>query len=234
MKPEKRKRVAFCCPTIDRPYDAFLEAIKDECPLLDAAGFDHKIVFEVGCAYISHARATILRKALDWQPDVIVFLDHDLSWEPGSLLRLIQTDGEVVAGVYRFKQERVEYMGTLIPGPDRRPIIRDDGCIKAQWVPAGFLKITDGVVHAMMGAYPELVYGVRYRPCFDLFNHGAHQGTWYGEDYAFSRRWGEMGGDIWVLPDLNLTHHAADGSAYPGNLHLSLLVPDDEQEKEAA
>ena len=42
----------------------------------------------------------------------------------------------------------------------------------------------------------------------DLFNHGAHDGAWYGEDYAFSRNWLALGGDIWIVPDLNLTHHS--------------------------
>lgn len=227
MSERKKRRVAFCCPTVTRPYDAFLGAIRDECPLLDAADLEHKIVFEVGSTYISHARANMLRKALDWQPDIIVFLDHDLSWKPGELLKLIQTEGPVVAGTYRFKKDAEEYMGTLFPGPDKRPIVRDDGCIQAQWVPAGFLKITIDAINEFMGAYPELVYGPRYRPHLDLFNHGAHKGLWYGEDYAFSRRWGDAGGEIWVVPDLDLTHHGADGKAYPGNLHRALLVDDD-------
>ena len=220
-----RKKVALCCPTITRPYDAFLKAIEAECPLLDAAGFEHQTVFEVGCAYISHARATMLRKALDWQPDIIVFLDHDLSWKPGDLLKLIQTEGDVIAGTYRFKTDKVEYMGTLIPGPDNSSIDRDDGCILAQWVPAGFLKVTAEAVNEFMGSYPELTYGPLFRRSIDLFNHGAHKGVWYGEDYAFSRRWNDAGGKIWVIPDLDLTHHGADGKTYPGNLHQHLLDP---------
>lgn len=219
----KRKKVALCCPTITRPYDAFLEAIKNECPLLDAAGFEHKIVHEVGCAYISHARATMLRKALDWQPDVIVFLDHDLSWKPGELLRLIQTEGPVIAGLYRFKTDKVDFMGTLVPDHNGDSVDREDGCILAEWVPAGFLKVTLEAVNDFMAAYPELCFGPLFRRSIDLFNHGAHNGIWYGEDYAFSRRWNERCGKIWVIPDLDLIHHDADGKAYPGNLHKHLL-----------
>jgi glycosyltransferase involved in cell wall biosynthesis len=230
MSEKPKIKVALCCPTITRPFQPFLDAMAAEVPLLDAAGLDHQMVCEVGSTYISHARATMLRKALDIQPNIIVFLDHDMSWAPGSLVRLIQTPGDVVAGTYRFKKQAVEYMGTLMPGPDNGSIDRADGCIRAQWVPAGFLKITDGLVHDMMGAYPELVFGPRYRPHFDLFNHGAHKGLWYGEDYAFSRRVGEMGGEIWVIPDLDLTHHGADGTAYPGNLHRALLNRDDQRE----
>lgn len=189
-------------------------------PVIDA-GWNEGLVEERGCPYISHARATMLRKALDAKADVIVFLDYDLSWDEGDLLRLIETPGDVVAGTYRFKCDEEKYMGSIRPGPDKKPIVRDDGCIRADWVPAGFLKVTANAVHGLMVAYPELMYGPKFAPSVDLFNHGAHEGIWWGEDYAFSRRWNACGGEIWVIPDLNLTHHSAD-KAYPGNYHRHL------------
>lgn len=176
------------------------------------------MVSEVGCPYVSHARATMLRKALDAKADVIVFIDHDLSWRPADLLKLIETSGDVVAGVYRFKKPEVEYMGALFSGADGRPIVRDDGCVSAHSVPAGFLKITNVAVNRFMAAYPALVYGDLFHPSVDLFNHGAHKGVWYGEDYAFSRNWRDLGGEIWIVPDLALTHHTPD-TPYPGNYH---------------
>lgn len=212
-------KVVFCCPTVTRPYQQFLDAMRAEIPLLDAAEIDHSLVWEIGCPYISHARATMLRKALDTKPDAVVFLDHDLSWEPGSLVRLIQTPGDVVAATYRFKKADEEYMGLWRIGEHKVAMVRDDGCVRGEWVPAGFLKVTAHAVHRFMGAYPELVYGPRYHPSVDLFNHGAHDGLWYGEDYAFSRNWNAIGGEIWIVPDLQVDHHGADGTAYPGNLH---------------
>jgi hypothetical protein len=73
-----------------------------------------------------------------------------------------------------------------------------------------------------MAAYPELCFGPRYHPSVDLFNHGAHEGVWWGEDYAFCRRWNAIGGEIWVVPDLDLTHHSKT-EAFPGNYHEWLL-----------
>lgn len=218
-----QRKVVFCCPTITRPYQQLLDAMEATVPVLDSAGIDHRMVFEIGCTYISHARATMLRKALDTQPDMVIFLDHDMGWQPGDLLKLIDTPGDVVAGTYRFKQPKVEFMGTLISDDGGRPIVREDGCVRAEWVPAGFLKVTAHAVHKFMGAYPELVYGPRFRPSVDLFNHGAHEGLWYGEDYAFSRRWNDLGGEIWIIPDLDLVHYGADGTAHGGSFHEYLL-----------
>jgi glycosyltransferase involved in cell wall biosynthesis len=215
-------KVVLCCPTIKRPYDAFLEAARAEVPLLDAAGIDHALIWEVGCPYISHARSTMLRKALDTQPDAVVFLDHDMSWEPGVLLRLIETPGDVVAGVYRFKRPDEAYMGTWKVGPEGSPLVREDGCIRGDWVPAGFLKVSVNALRRFARAYPELTYGDPLAPHIDLFNHGAHKGLWYGEDYAFSRRWNDCGGEIWIVPDLKLHHNGPDGTVYPGDFHSFL------------
>lgn len=208
--------VVICTPTITQPYPQYLDALEGSVADLDAAGIRHATVASVGSPYISCARAEMLRKALDAKADIVVFIDHDLSWDPEDLRLLIQTEGDVVAGTYRFKIEEEAYMGTIRVDADGRPQTRADGCIRANLVPAGFLKVTKEAVHRFMEAYPDLCFGPKFNPSVDLFNHGAHEGQWWGEDYAFSRRWNELGGEIWVVPDLNLTHHNPD-RAFPGN-----------------
>lgn len=212
------KKVVFCVPSLAGPTKPFIDAMAEAIPAVIAAGWDAKIAEERQNPYISAARSIMLRKALDTRPDVVVFLDYDLSFEPDALLRLIETEGDVVAGTYRFKDEPEGYMGVWETDLGGYPIQRADGCIKAHRIPAGFMKITADAVNRFMIAHPELCYGPRFCLSIDLFNHGAIDGIWHGEDYAFSRRWLEMGRELWVIPDLNLTHHSAD-KAYPGNLH---------------
>lgn len=226
QESERKHRVAFCTPTITKPHDAYLDALEASDPIVRAAGYETILKLEVGNPYISGARAGLLRKALDDKADVVVFIDHDMSWRPEDLLALIEAPGEVVAGTYRFKKADEEYMGSWLRDDAGRPVGKMDGeraMIRADRVPAGFLKITKEAVDRFMGAYPKLVYGPRYNPSVDLFNHGAIDGVWHGEDYAFSKRWVECGGEIWLLPELRLTHHAANGTAYPGDLHDYLM-----------
>lgn len=215
-------KVVLATPTMERPYPQYLEALEASALLLNAAGWESLSVFEVGNCYISGARATLLRKALDAKPDAIVFLDHDLSWSPDALLKLISTDDEVVAGTYRFKQDEESYMGRPIVDGNGRPSIGKGQCIKAACVPAGFLKVTPKAIDRFMEAYPELCYGSRWYPFVDLFNHGAHGRLWFGEDYAFCRRWNDLGGSVWLMPDLDITHHSTT-QAYPGNFHQFLM-----------
>lgn len=215
------RKVIFCVPTVTKPYQATLDSLAASIPLITGAGWDEGMVSEIGCPYISSARATMLRKALDANADAIVFIDHDVSWEPQDLLTLIDHPGDVVAGTYRFKRDEVEYMGAVATAPDGSPLVRDDGTLVAHSVPAGFLKVTKSCINRFMRAYPELIYGDAFRPFVDLFNHGAWEGVWYGEDYAFCRRWRACGGDIVLIPDLNITHHSS-AQAYPGNFHTFL------------
>lgn len=215
-------KVILCIPTITKPYQVCLDSVKNSVPVLDKAGIEHGMVSEVGCPYISAARSMMLRKALDAKADQVIFIDHDLSWDAEDLLTLIETEGDVVAGTYRFKKDEEEYMGQMLSNNDGTPIILEDGTISAYCVPAGFLKITTKGISRFIEAYPELLYGERHSPHIDLFNHGAHKFTWYGEDYAFSRNWIDLGGIIKVIPNLNLNHHTKD-SVYKGNFHEFLM-----------
>lgn len=211
-------RAVLCVPTMTKPHPETLAAIAASAPVLDANGIEHAMVSEVGCPYISAARATMLRKALSAGADAIIFIDHDVSWKPENLLTLIRAEGDYVFGTYRFKRgPDEEYMGTLLTDAEGFPQGREsDGALRAFCGPAGFLKITPRCVNVMIQRHPELCYGDRHTPHFDFFNHGAHGHVWYGEDYAASRRWLEAGESLWLLPDLDITHHSAD-TAYPGN-----------------
>ncbi len=191
-------------------------------PLLDAAGYKHSMVSEVGSSYISCARSIMLKKALDAKADIIVFIDHDVSWEPEDLVTLIKAEGDCVCGNYRYKREPEEYMGVPYPDMEGTPQVRGDGAVKGYWIPAGFLKITRSTVNRFITNYPDLCYGEKCSPHVDLFNHGAWNGVWYGEDYSFSRRWRDMGGEIYILPRLRITHHTTE-KAYPGNFHEYLM-----------
>lgn len=210
------KKVVFCIPTYTKPFAECLEALGKSIPLIEEAGWLHDTVVEVGCPYISHARSVMLHKALRLGATVIVFIDHDLSWEPEDLLTLADADGDVVAGTYRFKRDSVDFMGALMPDVNGLPQERSDGGLRAHSVPAGFLKITTKCVNQIIREYPELCYLDEYFPHVDLFNHGAYKNAWWGEDYAFSRRWLEAGGDIVILPHLQLVHHSLDGESYNG------------------
>lgn len=227
------KRVAFCTPTWERPTDAYLKALEGSLPSLERAGWEHNTAFEITNPYISAARASMLGKALKWGADVIVFIDDDVSWGPDDLVRLIETEGDVVGGNYRYKtDDEVRFMGKPFLGEKGHPIVRaSDGAVMMMALPAGFLKVTRAGVLRFLEAYPHLRMNWHDDELnVDLFNHGVFNGTWFGEDFAFCRNWLSLGGDIWCVPGLDLVHNSrayfgkggltwVPEKAYPSNYH---------------
>jgi glycosyltransferase involved in cell wall biosynthesis len=220
-----RLKVIFCVPSRIKAHPAFFEALEASIPHVIAAGFDEGMTFETGNPYISGARASMLKKALNANADIIVFLDDDLSWDPEDLVTLIKTPGDVVGGTYRCKEDELNYMGRILQDAEGHPTsIRADGCFECACLPAGFLKVTKEAVFKFMFDYPELCYGPPWSYAVDLFNHGAHKGLWWGEDYAFCRRWREKGGQVWLVPDLNINHHSwLDDKVYRGNFDQYMM-----------
>jgi len=223
---EKGKlKVIFCIPSRHKAHPAFFESIEKSIPLIVEAGYDEGATFETGNPYISGSRASMCKKALNNKADIIVFLDDDLSWDPPDLLTLIQTPGDVVGGTYRCKEDELNYMGRILQDEDGHPTsVRYDGCFECSCLPAGFLKVTKEAIFKFMREYPELCYGPPWDYAVDLFNHGAWKGLWWGEDYAFCRRWRDIGGQVWMNPFLNINHHSwTDDKVYRGNFNVYML-----------
>lgn len=202
----------------DKPTEPFIRSLTNCIPAVEAAGWEHCVAVEQNCPYISAARLEVLKKALREKADVIVFLDYDVSWTPEAMVKLLATEGDVVAGTYRTKRNDNKYMSVLSCSPEGQLIVRKDGAIKADKVPAGFLKVTSWAVERFARAYPQLLFGPVMNPSLDMFNHGVIDGVWYGEDYAFSKRWVECGGEIWVVPDLDIDHNSTK-ECFKGNFH---------------
>lgn len=217
-------KVAFCIPAHPTPpLEVTLASLKHSCVVAAEMGWPNFYLIQRGCPYISRARAELLHKALLGGADVIVFIDSDMSWRPRDMLKLLETEGDVVAGTYRLKKDEEEYMGTFTAPR----VTRADGALAATGVPAGFLKVTRAAAERFAEKLPHLKFGDPAIPHVDLFNHGAKDGEWLGEDIAFCRNWTQVcGGEIWVVPDLNIDHWRGD-KRYPGNLKRFL-----EQEQE--
>ncbi len=115
------KKVVFCTPSLSGPTAPYIKSLEASLPLVEAAGWEHGYAQQIACPYISAARANMLRSALDAKADVIVFLDYDMSWDPGDLVKLLETEGDVVAGTYRPKIDDEQYMGTIETHADHRP-----------------------------------------------------------------------------------------------------------------
>ncbi|WP_243367720.1 hypothetical protein [Microvirga solisilvae] len=186
---------------------------------LRQAGIRSEILFETQCSLVVMGRNNLVTDFLASNATDLVFIDSDIGWKPESLVRLLQHDVSLVAGIYRKKAPETIY---TVEFDDPRNIAADPktGLLKAKGVSAGFLRIRRDCIEAMIKAYPELKITERKQEQYALFDTMIENGKMVGEDYTFCRRWAAIGGTIWVDPTIDLDHYGM--SAYTGSLTSSL------------
>ncbi len=187
-----------------------------------------------GDALITRARADLVAHFLGRpDPTHLLFIDADIGFEPEQVFRLIDFGADMAAAAYPAKRidwGRVrEVVAAGLPEPqstaleyvfevaDPARIVARGGFAKVRYAGTGFLMIRRLVLTALCAAYPQLKYRHTsssidplakspYR--FALFDCMIDQssGVYLSEDYAFCRRWTDLGGEIWVDVESRLTH----------------------------
>jgi hypothetical protein len=175
---------------------------------LQERGDEWEVHDECGNALIADARALIVAQFLASDCDTLVFVDSDVAWEAGALLKLVDYPVDMVAGIYPQRKDPVNYCvkwkgnGELWADPET-------GLLEVEGVPAGFMKLSRKQLEAMVEQYPDTEFYVENAPnqkawaLFCDYRIGKHK---MGEDYAFCRRWTDMGGKVWVNPEIKMGH----------------------------
>lgn len=156
-----------------------------------------------GCCYLDLIRNDLVRQFLDSPADRLLFIDADIGYPPEAVLRVANTPRPVVAGVYRKKTDLPEWPIAVETGPFHVDVVT--GLIEAASVASGFLCIHRSVFEQLQPSVPY------FRDDRGLWMHAYFQcliqdGRYFGEDVVFCQRWRALGGTIWFVPDLQLTH----------------------------
>lgn len=191
---------------------------------------------------ICRARARLAARFLA-HPEAthLFFVDADIGFDPQNVFRLLDAGRGVAGGVYPLKTidwdkvraaalagdadlmaKSVGYVIRFLPTPDRSVEV-EDGFAKAAYVGTGFLMIAREALARVCAAHPELVADLgdvdpeltQAAMVFDTMIE-AETGQHLSEDYAFCRRWRDLGGDIWADMESRLTH--VGHAAYSGSL----------------
>ena len=155
-----------------------------------------------GCSVLHIARDQVVRDFLKSDGDKLVFVDDDVSWEAGSLLKLASHRVELAGGAYRFKRAVEDYPVQWLPKPElwADP---ETGLLEVLTLPGGFLCIARSVFERMRAAHPERSYSHMGERLHGFF----HAPIGASEDTQFCLEWREIGGKVWLDPELRLDHH---------------------------
>lgn len=177
---------------------------------------------------IPRARNNLVCQFLASESTHLIFVDADIEFIPDSLLRLMISDREVVAGAYPTKSTPPRYVVTFEKGAE----IDNEKFIELERAATGFLCIKRCVFERMKEAYPKLhytsdieaQYGFESLPeesqptkehiqklkdnLYSFFDTSHHPETneYLSEDYTFCHRWKKIGGKIWLDTTCHLSH----------------------------
>jgi hypothetical protein len=203
--------------------------------------FTLKVLMRDGDALITRSRASLLSQFLD-EPTAthLLFIDADIGFEPEQVLRLIECGADMCAAVYPIKRIDWQRMKNALSGAQPNPaaslqyafevedpnaVVANSGFIKVRYAGTGFLVIRRAALERMCAHYPHLRYrrdhsidaATESDNRFALFECMiADDGTYLSEDFAFCKRWTDMGGEIWA--DLNSRLHHIGPMTFCGDL----------------
>lgn len=169
-------------------------------------------------------RNGIVKRFLDSDADVLVFIDSDMAWEAGTLQKLIEAPFDVSVANYRKRSNEVTYLAVPKLEDGQHVGIQHDGgmWLQCERAGTGLMAIRRRTLEEMILRYPDLEYedGGETFPC--LFNFELAGGQYHGEDYNFCRKLTAIGGQIFMLANAYVGHVGT--TVYGGNYHEYLIT----------
>ncbi len=160
----------------------------------------------------------------------LLFIDADIGFAPELPWKYLEADKDVVCGIYPVKHLDIDklrsirpavmdqaaaaasmhYAVRLLPGGRPEPVT---GLLPVEYGATGFMLIKREVFTRMAEAHPEILYDYSHTNDDNTGNYAFFDTAidpqtrdYLPEDYAFCKRWREMGGEIYADIHSVFTH----------------------------
>lgn len=174
---------------------------------LTKRGDKFTLVDDIGNALIADSRGIIATRFLESDCDCLVFVDSDVVWQAGALLKLVDAPVDLVTGVYPGRRDPITYPIHYL---DKAELWADPetGLLEVKSAATGFMRLSRNCVAKMVEAYPQKHYytAERDKEFYPLFDHVFEDGYKWGEDFSFCIRWRKIGGQVWIDPEIAMGH----------------------------
>ena len=184
-------------------------ALVQETQLLNQLGIDVHVNVNAGDSILPRCRNMFVQDFANKKDfDEFFFIDDDIVWELGAIARLMKYKVDFVAGCYPKRADPITYpvrwLDESVVEPDPAT-----GLIEVGGVPTGFMRLTRHCVESMLAKYWGDAYeedGLDPPEAIALFDFVRYNGEYWGEDYVFCKKWRDMGGKIWLDPEIAFEH----------------------------
>lgn len=202
------QKVCLATTAYDNPDASYTYALQSSREALHAAGIQTAYYLLQGNCHVDDARNRIVQEFLLSDCDDLVFLDADVSWRSGDLVRLCRHDVDLVGGVYPYRSamSRIDMPVRMFPGVVEP---NADGLIAVEGLPTGFMRIRRVVLETLARTAPSHWNKDDRRSRVPiLFERTLDEEIRWGGDLNFCNKWRRAGGTVHADYELVLGHVA--------------------------
>lgn len=210
----------------------------------DARGVRLHVELHGGDSLIPRARGALATRFLASGYSHLFFCDADIGFAPEAVFRLLDAGKDLIGGIYPLKRtdwDKVRkaaqagaadlqaaslgFVIRFLPNA-RNEVAVEDGLARVAYVGTGFMLVARTVVEQLAAAHPELKVRMGDMSSAEevhmLFETMVEPETreYLSEDYAFCRRWRDLGGEVWA--DLTPVLAHVGRTTYAGSLLAAL------------
>jgi hypothetical protein len=192
-------------PTYDgRAHASYIVSLVASVQALHSIGWEAQIDIISGGALLLESRNTILANALACNADAALLIDSDIAWDAQSLIRMIQYNLPVVAGVYTSKYNSNDWLFR----PKSCAEYTNTGLLVVDAIPAGFVLLSRQCIQALHDSNPHYKYSNDPAEPIKaaIFDTATKNYRFYGEDFRFSEKIKILGYDIAVDTEVCIDH----------------------------
>jgi hypothetical protein len=183
---------------------------------------------------VTQGRNQCVSSFLDSPCTHMLFIDADIEFDEKSVVTMIKADKDIVLTPYPMKfidwdkaeqlreqskrplKDSGYYFPIKMIDPDN--IVVENGLCEIKAGPTGFMLIKRQVFDKMIKEYPHLKIEQKtmlnskpmdYTNMYNFFDtyYNPEDKSFMGEDFAFCKRWKDIGGKIYANTDAYITHH---------------------------
>lgn len=230
MSKQRKIYIAVPTRTGEVKYETMRAVIKGMTELANA-GMVATLGESLECfAPISIARNLAIARFLATDYTDLFFVDDDVAWSDGAMVRMVNHPVDLVAGAYPRRYPDISFP---VQWDDSKPEVWADpatGLIEVNGVATGFMRFTREGLERMVAHYKDETYGQFSAPSgtvHRLFDFSLVPGVGgavdevHSEDFTFCDRWRRTGGKVWIDPHITFMHLGV--AAFSGNVGQWLL-----------
>jgi hypothetical protein len=211
-------------------YSPYIVSLINSIRFLQEAGIDFDYYELSGDSYVDRAKNSLVHRFLESDATHLFMVDSDMYWDVegfGRVIKACMAGCEIVGAAYPCKNNW-QFFGCIPKfDPETQLIMgREDKennmRLLDMWgIPGGFLIYSREAIERTrpnLKSYTD-DKGITYLECFKC--NIEKNGTRVGEDIYFQLRYKEMGGLVWLEPNVTIKHIGV--TSWEGNYHEYLL-----------